>query len=45
MKYICKKIEESAKENGNKKDADIAQKLINDYPSESIRRRIEGNVI
>ena len=26
---------------GNKKDADIAQKLINDYPSESIRRRIE----
>ena len=33
MKYICKKIEESAKENGNKKDADIAQKLINDYPS------------
>ena len=41
FKYICKKIEESAKENGNKKDADIAQKLINDYPSESIRRRIE----
>lgn len=36
FKYICKKIEEAAKEKGNKKDADIAQKLINDYPSESI---------
>lgn len=39
FKYICKKIEEAAKEKGNKKDVDIAGSLINGYPSEPIMTR------
>lgn len=36
FKYVCKKIEEAATENGNKKDVDIVQGLRNNYPSEPV---------